>query len=61
MEILKLDYKVVEMIEGEVSGFQSITFEGESRISKFLEGSIQFIGKSKFRPNHQRKIGSLAF
>ena len=57
MEILKLDYKVVEMIEGEVSGFQSITFEVEEN-PEFLnswKGSIQFIGKSKFRPHHQRK------
>ena len=57
MEILKLDYKVVEMIEGEVSGFQSITFEVDAD-SEFLnswKGSIQFISKSKFRPNHQRK------
>jgi len=57
MEILKLDYKVVEMIKGEVSGFQSITFEVEED-PEFLnswKGSIQFIGKSKFRPNHQRK------
>ena len=57
MEILKLDYKVVEMIEGEVSGFQSITFEVEEN-PEFLnswKGSIQFIGKSKLRPNHQRK------
>lgn len=57
MEILKLDYKVVEMIEGEVSGFQSITFEVEEN-PEFLNswiGSIQFIGKSKFRPHHQRK------
>ncbi len=57
MEMLKLDYKVVEMIEGEVSGFQSITFEVEENPA-FLnswKGSIQFIGKSKFRPHHQRK------
>lgn len=57
MEILKLDYKVVEMIEGEVSGFQSITFEVEEN-PEFLnswKGSIQFIGKSKLRPHHQRK------
>ena len=57
MEMLKLDYKVVEMIEGEVSGFQSITFEVDAD-SEFLnswKGSIQFIGKSKFRPHHQRK------
>ena len=57
MEILKLDYKVVEMIKGEVSGFQSITFEVEENPA-FLnswKGSIQFIGKSKFRPHHQRK------
>ncbi|MFB0966993.1 MAG: peptide chain release factor H [Cloacibacterium sp.] len=57
IEILKLDYKVVEMIEGEVSGFQSITFEVEEN-PEFLNswiGSIQFIGKSKFRPHHQRK------
>lgn len=57
IEILKLDYKVVEMIEGEVSGFQSITFEVEEN-PEFLNswiGSIQFMGKSKFRPHHQRK------
>lgn len=57
MEMLKLDYKVVEMIEGEVSGFQSITFEVEEN-PEFLNswiGSIQFIGKSKFEPHHQRK------
>lgn len=58
MEMLKLDYKVVEMIEGEVSGFQSITFEVEEKNPEFLnswKGSIQFIGKSKLRPHHQRK------
>jgi hypothetical protein len=39
MEILKLNFKILEMIEGKVSGFQSITFRsrGEFRISKFLE------------------------
>lgn len=57
MEMLKLDYKVVEMTGGEVSGFQSITFEVEEN-PEFLnswKGSVQFIGKSKLRPNHQRK------
>jgi protein subunit release factor B len=57
MEILKLNFKILEMIEGKVSGFQSITLEVEEN-SEFLnswKGNIQFIGKSKFRTNHQRK------
>lgn len=57
MEILKLNFKILEMIEGKVSGFQSITLEVEEN-SEFLnswKGSVQFIGKSKFRTNHQRK------
>ena len=57
MEILKLNFKILEMVGGKVLGFQSITFEVEEN-SEFLnswKGSIQFIGKSKFRTNNQRK------
>lgn len=57
MENQKIDFKILEMIDGKKSGFQSVTFEVENA-KKFIEtwkGSIQFIAKSKFRPNHQRK------
>lgn len=57
MEQLKINFKILEMIEGEKVGFQSITFEVENA-ENFIEnwkGSIQFIAKSKFRPNHKRK------
>lgn len=57
LECLKLPYRVLEMTEGKVAGFQSITFEVDENL-EFLNswvGSIQFVGKSKFRINHQRK------
>lgn len=57
MENLKINFKILEIIEGEKLGFQSVTFEMDEN-AEFLnswKGSIQFIAKSKFRPNHQRK------
>lgn len=57
MENQKINFKILEMIEGEKVGFQSITFEMDEN-AEFLnswKGSIQFIAKSKFRPSHQRK------
>ena len=57
MEQLNINFKILEMIEGEKIGFQSITFEVENA-ENFIDnwkGSIQFIAKSKFRPNHKRK------
>lgn len=57
MEQLNINFKILEMIEGEEIGFQSVTFEIENA-ENFIEtwkGSIQFIAKSKFRPNHKRK------
>lgn len=57
MENQNINFKILEMSEGEKIGFQSITFEVENA-ENFIEnwkGSIQFIAKSKFRPNHKRK------
>lgn len=57
MEQLKISFKILEIIEGEIEGFQSITLEVENA-ENFIEswiGTLQFIAKSKFRPNHKRK------
>ena len=57
MENQNINFKILEMIEGEKQGFQSITFEVENaeQCIESWKGSIQFIAKSKFRPNHKRK------
>lgn len=57
MKLMKINFKILDSVEGENAGFQSVTFEVEEG-TEFLnswKGSIQFISKSKFRPHHQRK------
>ena len=57
MEQQNINFKILEMIEGEINGYQSITFEIENA-ENFIEswiGTLQFIAKSKFRLNHKRK------
>ncbi len=53
----QIQFEVLETIEGEKIGFQSITIELDKNdeFLKSWKGSIQFVAKSKFRPNHQRK------
>ena len=50
-EIILIDY-----VEGNRSGcYKSIRFYGSSEKMQELEGTIQWICKSPFRPNHKRK------
>ena len=57
-EALKSEYKDIEIISKHPSRndgcFSSIQFKTNSDLSE-LEGSIQWICKSPFRPNHKRK------
>ena len=55
---LEMEFQDIEMItavEGEVDGaFSSIIFSAERDLSE-LEGTMQWICKSKYRPGHKRK------
>lgn len=55
---LKKEYQDIEMLSGHEArgknGYTSILFTTEQDLSE-LEGSIQWICKSPFRPNHKRK------
>lgn len=57
----KLNAELIEAIPGSLHGTLSsalIAFEGDHAITDFIsnwEGSVQWIGKSMFRPKHKRK------
>ena len=49
------DIEMITAVEGEVDGaFSSIIFSAERDLSE-LEGTMQWICKSKYRPGHKRK------